>query len=102
MTNLNDRARAEEAAFAKKEETDFRMKVGRNKGLAKWVALVKELDDPAAHELSLAYSGLVMCCPADQLEELTVARLVSDLDGILTAEEVRKHYDEVVAECGAR
>jgi hypothetical protein len=93
MTTFDDREHAFEAKFAHDSEMQFRAEARRNKLLGLWAAgLMGKADDAAA-----AYAMEVVGADFEEAgAEDVVRKVVSDLAGKASADEIRAKLDELL------
>ena len=78
MTTFDDRERAEEAKFARDEETSFRLAARRNKLLGQWAAGVMGLTEVEAD----SYAKSVVQADFEEAgDEDVIRKLLGDLTG---------------------
>jgi hypothetical protein len=93
MTTFDDRENAFEAKFAHDSEMQFRAEARRNKLLGLWAAdlLGKSGDDAAAYALDVVSADF-----EEAGNEDVVRKVVADLAGKASAEEIRAKMDELL------
>jgi len=94
---FEDRERAEEARYARREELTFRIKARRNKLLATWAATKMGKTVAATRQYAREFAVREM---TERPDDAVIARLSADLlaDGIVIPEaEIRHHLDRFAA-----
>lgn len=99
MTTFDDRANAFENKFAHDADMQFRAEARRNKLLGLWAAGIMGKTDDAAAE----YAREVVAADFEEAgSEDVVRKIVADLEGRVTADEVRGKMGLLLAEAKAQ